>query len=166
MKHVRLILLLAAGAALGQDSIFTEGASRYFKEGGRRWWYNPQMATQLGLTADQQKRMADILQQHRITLIDADAALQKEEAALDPLVAADQPDDARVLAQVDRVAQARAELEKVNSRMLWALRRVLTSDQWRQLQTQQTTNLKEKYSLGVDPKNTLKMAKPKLKFVP
>jgi Spy/CpxP family protein refolding chaperone len=77
----------------------------------------------------------DILQQHRLKLIDLDAALQREEVILEPLVNADQPDDAKVFAQVDRVAQARAELEKANSRMLWQVRRVLTPDQWKQLQS-------------------------------
>jgi len=70
----------------------------------------------------------------RLRLIDLNAALQKEEATMEPLMAADQPDDARLLAQVDKVAQARAELEKANGRMLVGMRRVLTPDQWKKLQ--------------------------------
>ena len=46
---------------------------------------------------------------------------------MEPLLAADQPDEGKILAQIDRVAQARAELEKANARMLLGLRRVLTS---------------------------------------
>jgi hypothetical protein len=53
---------------------------------------------------------------------------------MEPLLAADQPDEGKILAQIDRVAQARAELEKANARMLLGLRRVLTSDQWKTLQ--------------------------------
>ena len=98
----------------------------------------------MGLSADQRKNLNDILQQHRLKLIDLDAALQKEEVTLEPLVSAEQPDDAKVLAQVDRVAQARAELEKANSRMLWQVRRVLTPDQWKLLQTSPVTKLKFK----------------------
>ena len=90
----------------------------------------------LDLTADQRKNIDDIFQQHRLKLIDLEAALQKEDLILEPLVAAVPPDDAKVLAQIDRVAQARAELEKANSRMLWQVRRVLTPDQWKQLQSQ------------------------------
>jgi Spy/CpxP family protein refolding chaperone len=103
--------------------------------GGRRWWSNPQMVELIGLTPDQVKKMDDIFQQHRLQLIDLNASLEKEEAILDPLVSAEQPDDAKVLAQIDKVAQARAELEKANSRMLWSVRRVLTQDQWKKLQT-------------------------------
>ena len=39
-----------------------------------------------------------------------------------------------MLAEIDRVAQIRAELEKANARMLLGLRRVLTQDQWQKLQ--------------------------------
>jgi len=99
-----------------------------------KWWTRPEEIERLGLSADQRKNLNDILQQHRLKLIDLDAGLQREEVILEPLVNADQPDDAKVLAQVDRVAQARAELEKANSRMLWQVRRILTPDQWKQLQ--------------------------------
>ena len=100
-----------------------------------RWWANPQTAELLGLTADQTRKMDDIFQQHRLRLIDLNASLEKEELILEPLMGADQPDDAKVMAQIDRVAQARAELEKANSRMLWSVRRVLTPDQWKKLQS-------------------------------
>jgi protein CpxP len=53
------------------------------------------------------------------------------------LLAADQPDEGKILAQIDRVAQARAELEKANGRMLLGLRRLLTADQWKTLQAEE-----------------------------
>jgi len=81
-------------------------------EGPGRWWENQEMVQRLGLTTDQQKKMEDLFQQSRLRLIDLNAALQKEEATMEPLMAADQPDDARLLAQVDKVAQARAELKR------------------------------------------------------
>jgi len=39
-----------------------------------------------------------------------------------------------VYQQIDKVAQARAELEKANARFLFALRSKLTPDQWKQVQ--------------------------------
>lgn len=101
-----------------------------------RWWSDPDVAQRLGLTADQQKRMDDLFQQSRLKLIDLRAALQKEEAILEPLLAADPPDETKILAQIDRIAQARAELEKSNARMLLGLRSVLTQEQWKQLQAE------------------------------
>lgn len=93
------------------------------------------MVQRLGLTTDQQKRMDDIFQQHRLKLIDLNAAVQKEEVIMEPLIQAEQPDEAKIVAQIDRVAQARAELEKANARMLLGIRRVLTQEQWNKLNT-------------------------------
>jgi periplasmic protein CpxP/Spy len=99
-----------------------------------KWWSDPRFVQILGLTPDQQKRMDDIFNRNRLKLIDLSAALQKEEALLEPLLAADRPDEPKILLQIDRVAQARAELEKGNARMLLGLRSVLTPEQWKRLQ--------------------------------
>ena len=63
--------------------------------------------------------------------------MQKEEAILEPLLAADRPDETQVLAQIDRIAQARAELEKANARMLLGFRGVLTLEQWKKLEAEE-----------------------------
>jgi Spy/CpxP family protein refolding chaperone len=101
-----------------------------------KWWNNPELAKQLNLTADQQKKMDEVFQQHRMKMIDLHAALEREEATLDPLLEAANPDDAKVLPQIDRVAQARAELEKANARLLLGLRHVLTPEQWKKLDSE------------------------------
>lgn len=101
-----------------------------------RWWGNPELVQKLGITPDQVKKMDDILQQHRLHLIDLHATLDKQELILEPLVSADQPDETRILAQIDKVAQARADLEKANARMLLDIRRVLTQEQWQKLKTE------------------------------
>lgn len=99
-----------------------------------RWWHNPDLAKQLAITDAQQKKMDDIFQQSRLKLIDRSAALQKEEVILEPLLSADPPQESAILSQIDRIAQARAELEKANARMLLGIRSILTHDQWEQLQ--------------------------------
>jgi Spy/CpxP family protein refolding chaperone len=99
------------------------------------WWNNSDMVTRLNLTRDQQKKMDDIFQQFRLTLIDLNAALSKEELIMDPLIAAERLDEVKILAQIDRIAQARAELEKANSRMLLAIRQSLTMEQWTKIQS-------------------------------
>ncbi len=104
-----------------------------------RWWNNPQMVQKLALNSDQQKKMDDIFQQNRLKLIDLNATLRKEEVTLEPMVGADQPDETKILAQIDKVAQARAELEKANARFLLGIRRVLTPDQWKKLQEENRT---------------------------
>jgi Spy/CpxP family protein refolding chaperone len=99
------------------------------------WWNNADTVTRLNLTKEQQKKMDDIFQQFRLTLIDLNAALSKEELIMDPLIAAERLDEVKILAQIDRIAQSRAELEKANSRMLLAIRQSLTMEQWTKIQS-------------------------------
>jgi hypothetical protein len=56
---------------------------------------------------------------------------------MEPLLAADHPDEAKIPGQIDRIAQARAELEKANARMLPGFRNVLSQDQWTRLKVEQ-----------------------------
>jgi protein CpxP len=101
-----------------------------------KWWDNPQMAKKLGLTAEQRKKMDDVFEEQRVKLIDLHAAVAREEALLDPLMQAAQLDDSKILPQIDRIAQARADLEKADARLLLALRHVLTPEQWETLQSE------------------------------
>jgi periplasmic protein CpxP/Spy len=99
-----------------------------------RWWNSPQTAEKYKLSDSQRKAMDDIYQQHRVTLVDLHGTLEKAELAMEPMMRADQPDESKILAQIDQVAQARAELEKANARMLFEIRRQLTPEQWKQIQ--------------------------------
>ena len=101
------------------------------------WWHNPDLIQKLNLTPDQQKRMDDILQQSRLQLIDLRANVEKQEVLMEPMLATNPPDTNKILAQIDHTAQARAELEKANAKMLLGIRNVLTPDQWTKLQAEQ-----------------------------
>jgi periplasmic protein CpxP/Spy len=98
------------------------------------WWNNPRMVERLKLTDDQRKAMDGIMLEHREKLIDLRANLAKAELAMEPLMKADAPNDAAISTQIDKVVQARAELEKANARFLLAIRDKLTPDQWKQVQ--------------------------------
>ena len=98
------------------------------------WWKNPDLVSKLNITTDQQKRMDDIFQKSRLDLIDLKATLEKEEVTLQPMLAENPPDTNKVLAQIDRIAHARADLERANARMLLGVRGILTPDQWTKLQ--------------------------------
>lgn len=104
------------------------------------WWKNPDLIKSLNITPDQQKRMDDIFQKSRLELIDLRAALEKQEVIMRPMMDENPPDTNKILAQIDRVAQARADLEKGNARMLLGIRGVLTPDQWTKLQSDHEFN--------------------------
>jgi Spy/CpxP family protein refolding chaperone len=99
------------------------------------WWKNPMVVQRLTLTPDQVSRMDAIFQKSRIDLIDLKANLEKQEVMLEPMLSANPPDTARASLQIDKVADARASLEKANAKMLLGIRGALTPDQWTKLRT-------------------------------
>jgi len=105
-----------------------------------KWWNNPKIVAELKLTDAQRKSMDETLLQHREPLIDLRASVEKAELELEPLMGEDQPNEGRILAQIDKVAQARAELEKANARFLLAIRSKLAPEQWKQLQADRATH--------------------------
>ena len=62
------------------NSVITKNGVTTFFAGARpgKWWTRPEEIERLGLSADQRKNLNDILQQHRLKLIDLDAGLQRE----------------------------------------------------------------------------------------
>lgn len=99
------------------------------------WWKNPNTVALLALTPDQQKRMDDIFRQSRIQLIDVKASLEKEQLNLEPVLNTNPLDSDKALAEISKIADLRADLEKANARMLLRLRSVLSADQWTKLQS-------------------------------
>jgi protein CpxP len=139
---VALAVLMAAASAGAQAPDVTPGMGPHRPPMERamgphgdhgRWWNDPQTADKYKITEAQRKAMDDIYQQHRMVLVDLHATLEKAELAMEPMIREDQPDEGKILSQIDRVAQARAELEKANARMLLGIRKELTPGQWKQI---------------------------------
>jgi TonB family protein len=101
------------------------------------WWTNDAVVQRLGLTDDQKARLEATYENHRQQILVATAGLEKEEAQLTRLLEADPLDRNAVLGQIDRINQARSELERINSTMTLEMREVLTRAQWLQLRPPQ-----------------------------
>ena len=98
------------------------------------WWRNPELVSRIGLTTEQQKHIDDIFLRSRVELIHMHASLEEEQLLLEPLLNANPLDQTRALAQIGKIADTRAELEKTNAKMLLSIRAVLNADQWTKLQ--------------------------------
>jgi len=135
-----LLCLAIAVPSIAQDSHSPRQSQDHGRPSGEhhgthgRWWDNPHVAQKVGLSDAQRQRMDAIFEKHRPQLKELNATLKKEEATLHPLLSADKLDEHKVLRQIDIIAQARANLEKANARMLFGLRKVLTPEQWKKLQ--------------------------------
>ena len=95
---------------------------------GFKWWQSDQYKRELGLTAEQSKRLEDIFQA-AIPKLKADKkALDLAEAEFEKLL--ERGDDGSVMDQVERVEAARALMNKDHTLMMLAMKKVLTADQW------------------------------------
>jgi len=128
----------------GRDRGMERGpAHGWGRDGGRgdamlpfgMWWKNPEVATRIGLSAEQQKRIEDQFLQSRVQLIHMHASLQEEQLMLRPLLDATPFDEAKAMEQIDKIADTRADLEKTNAKMLLNIRGVLTAEQWTRLRS-------------------------------
>ncbi len=99
------------------------------------WWKNSETVAKLQLSDDQVKKIEAAFYNHRLKLVDLRADLEKQELQLHPLLDADQPDEQKVVSQIDQITMSRGRLEKENALMMLGMRRVLTVDQWKKLQT-------------------------------
>jgi Spy/CpxP family protein refolding chaperone len=98
-----------------------------------RWWKNAEAVKAVGLNDGQIQKIETIFLDSRIKLVDIHASLEKEEIKLEPSLEADNPDENAVFSAIDRIAAARANLEKANAQMVFAIQRVLTPEQWKTL---------------------------------
>jgi len=94
-----------------------------------RWWNDDRFARSLGLDRDQQHRMDEIFKASKGQLVSLYRGLRHEESQLDRLSRATVLDEAQIDAQIDKVVQARGDLEKANAHMLLEIRRQMTPEQ-------------------------------------
>ena len=95
---------------------------------GFKWWQSDQYTSELGLTAEQSKRLEEIFQAAVPTLKAQKRTLDKAEAEFEALI--EKGSDAAVMEQVNHLETARAELNKTRTMMLLRMKKVLTADQW------------------------------------
>jgi len=98
-------------------------------QGPRRWWSDPQLRADLGITDQQSKLVEQVWQKSLPKLRDARAQLEKLEDALSQMLARDDADEAAVIAQIERVEAARAEANTKRTLMIYRMNKVLTPDQ-------------------------------------
>src|SRR3954471_22710690 len=103
--------------------------------GPHKWWKDSETVKQIGLSDGQATQIEQAWTDSKMRFIDLVAAVQKEELKLETLLNTDQPDENEVTNQVDQVVQARGKLEKEHAMMMLNIRRLLTTDQWKKLQS-------------------------------
>ena len=104
-----------------------------------RWWDNKNVALLVGLEPRQQHRMDDVFTANRDSLIKSEKALQHEQSQLNKLTRSKEVDENQIFQQIDRVTQARGELEKTYTHYLLQIRHEMTPEQTAKLDEFQAT---------------------------
>ena len=96
---------------------------------------NPKIVAYAEITSDQVHRLAESYLYGTLKLIQLDANLDMEAAKLEPMLAAPSVDSNAAIAQLDRIADSRAAVDKADARLAFGLRAVLTPTQLDKLRT-------------------------------
>jgi protein CpxP len=102
---------------------------------GGTWWKDSELATKLKLTDQQKQQLEQTFLDYRLKLVDLHADVERQELKLQPLMDADQVNEAQVSTALDSLIAARGRLEKTNAMMNISMRKVLSTEQWKQLQS-------------------------------
>ena len=124
MKSFRYLIAMTAVTLTALVWITTLSAGQQ----GFKWWQSDRYKKELGLTAEQTRRMEEIFQKAMPQLKVQKSALDEAEAKFEGLV--ERGEDGAVMEQINVVEAARAELNKGRTLMLYAMRKVMVRDQW------------------------------------
>ena len=130
MKHLVSSLILAS--VLIAPGVSAEARSHWPSGlGGHhgKFWKRGDVRRKLELTEDQVRSLEQIFARNEQMLADLEADVKKKKADFEALLADDRDDDKRIMAEVDLLEQARANLGKARVTMLLAMRKILTSEQ-------------------------------------
>jgi TonB family protein len=157
MQRYRFILLISIVLVLTASALFSVVPPLELG----KWWKDSSIAGQLHLTESQVGQIEQCFLDHRIELATLISELKRHEADLGKLMRTEPIDEFAVRVQSDNVAAARMALEKENNSMMLAMRRVLTSEQWEQLEKARTSTA---FLPGKDLTNPKPISMPKPEY--
>jgi Spy/CpxP family protein refolding chaperone len=102
---------------------------------GGPWWKDPQLRQKLQLSDEQVQKIEKIARDQHLQEIDLRADVEKQDVLLRTLMESDAPDKSQALAQVDRLSEARARLERSRVEMFLSIQQVLTPEQAKKLRS-------------------------------
>jgi Spy/CpxP family protein refolding chaperone len=120
----KLLLLAAAFAFLSLA-----------QEPGLFPWWDSRVVRDLNLSEDQRNQIQAIGREFRDRLTDQRAVVKKAEGALQDAMNGDPVDEAKAGAATESLIAARGELSRTFFRMGLQMRKVLTAQQWQELQS-------------------------------
>jgi TonB family protein len=99
-----------------------------------KWWKDSAIANQLHLTETQIHQIEQSFLDHQLELAKVNAELKQLDADLRTLMQKDLLDEFAIRKQSELISTTRLALEKENNSMMLSMRKVLSGEQWKQLE--------------------------------
>ena len=125
---MKKIMIVAAVAAL---AVVPAAGAAGMPEG--KWWKNPSVTAELGLTPDQSTEIEKVFVRSRSKLIDLKADLEKKQLDLQVAMEDKTADRGAVEKKIESVENARAALQKTRALMILDMKQILKPAQWERL---------------------------------
>ena len=101
---------------------------------GGKWWKDPGIAKELQLTPGEVKQFDKLFVESRRRMIELKNQVEKEQFEYQNLMESKTLDEAAVNRQLQKLDQARSELNEERSRFVVAVRKILGSERFQRLQ--------------------------------
>jgi Spy/CpxP family protein refolding chaperone len=108
----------------------------------------PRIAARIGVPQEVQTKIQQMAFQSNEQLIGLEADLKRAQLEMEKLLASQKPDQSAVLAQVDRVSRAEAEVRKNRIGLMLRIREALGPELWQKLQAEMPMHRKMKLLKG------------------
>ncbi len=130
----RNVMALAALMSLGVLWPVQQ-ADAQLRRGGRGG-IPPRVAEKIGVPKDVQQKVQQFAFDANAQIIELEADLKRARLELDKLLAQDRPDQRAVMALIDKVSKAEAEVRKNRVGLMLEVREALGPELWRKLQAE------------------------------
>ena len=123
----------APGVQTQAPSSQGRGTSERFRRGA--WWKNAEVMKEVGITAEQSKKIDDLFHNRLPDAMAREAELKKQDAILQRLLTERAVGTDVIGVQVDRVEASRTTLNKTRTIMIYEMHLVLSAEQYKKLVT-------------------------------
>lgn len=101
---------------------------------GGKWWKDPDIARELNLTSGEVKQLDKLFVKSRREMIELKNRVEKEQFEYQNLMESKTLDESAINRQLQKLEQARSELNEERSRFVVAVRKILGSERFQRLQ--------------------------------
>ena len=101
----------------------------YGSKGNYKWWKNPNIASEMGLTNEQADSIEKIFRSHKNSILMLQKELRKKEIELGKKINQTDSNNEEVLALIDEIEILKADLTRIKVQMFLQVKSVLTPEQ-------------------------------------